>query len=68
MNKELRINKLPSEQIPNDGGWHWHELVNQANQRLSKIGKHGKRAKIKVTPKPDKPISWLTDKTCMIFL
>ena len=48
---------LISEQIPNDGGWHWDRLVNEANDRLNQIGKHGKRAKIKVTPKPGKPIS-----------
>ena len=55
MNKELQ--NLPSEQIPNDGGWHWHELIEAANDRLGKIGKHGKRAKVKVVPKPGKPIS-----------
>jgi len=55
MTKELQ--NLPSEQIPHDGGWHWHRLVNEANDRLGKIGKHGKRAKIKVIPKPGKPIS-----------
>ena len=49
--------KLISEQLPNDGGWHWSRLVNEANDRLNKIGKHGKRAKIKVIPKPGKPIS-----------
>ena len=46
-----------SEQIPNDGGYHLPRLVKEANDRLSKIGKHGKRAKIKVTAKPNKPIS-----------
>ena len=46
-----------SEQIPNDGGWHWDRLVREANEQLGKIGKHGKRAKIKVIPKPGKPIS-----------
>ena len=49
--------KLVSEQIPNDGGWHWGRLVDEANERLGKIGKHGKRAKIKVTFKPGNPIS-----------
>ena len=49
--------RLESEQIPNDGGWHWDRLVSEANDRLGKIGKHGKRAKIKVIPKPGKPIS-----------
>ncbi|MDJ0575311.1 MAG: hypothetical protein QNJ65_09135 [Xenococcaceae cyanobacterium MO_234.B1] len=48
---------LVSEQIPNDGGWHWNRLIREANDRLGKIGKHGKRAKIKVTPKPGNPIS-----------
>lgn len=55
MTKELE--NLPSEQLPNDGGYHWHRLVNETNNRLGKIGEHGKRAKIKVTPKPGKPIS-----------
>ena len=55
MNKELK--NLPSEQIPNDGGWHWNRLIQEANDRLGKIGKHGKRAKIKVIPRPGKPIS-----------
>ncbi len=32
-------------------------MIDEANERLGKIGKHGKRAKIKVTPKPGKPIS-----------
>ncbi|MDJ0577474.1 MAG: hypothetical protein QNJ65_20220 [Xenococcaceae cyanobacterium MO_234.B1] len=50
-------NLVVSEQLPNDGGWHWDRLVTEANHRLSQIGKHGKRAKIKVTPKPGKPIS-----------
>lgn len=51
------LENLASEQLPNDGGYHWHELIDEANDRLGKIGKHGKRAKIKVTPKPGKPIS-----------
>ena len=55
MSKEYK--NLPSEQLPNDGGWHWDRLVREANERLGQIGKHGKRAKIKVTPKPGKPIS-----------
>lgn len=49
--------RLPSEQIPNDGGYHLPRLVKEANARLKKIGKHGKRATIKVTAKPNKPIS-----------
>ena len=55
MTKELK--NLKSEQLPNDGGWHWYKLIKEANERLGQIGKHGKRAKIKVTPKPGKPIS-----------
>ena len=55
MNKPTK--KLVSEQIPHDRDWHWDRLVREANERLGKIGKHGKRAKIKVTPKPGKPIS-----------
>ncbi|MDJ0570482.1 MAG: hypothetical protein QNJ53_15765 [Pleurocapsa sp. MO_192.B19] len=38
--------KLVSEQRPNDGGYHTKRLVNEANDRLGQIGKHGKRAKI----------------------
>lgn len=48
---------LPSEQIPNDGGYHLPRLVKEANDRLKAIGKHGKRATIKVTAKFNKPIS-----------
>ena len=50
---------LPSEQRPNDGSWHWDELVNEANDRLGQIGEHGKRAKIKISSpiKPGKAIS-----------
>lgn len=48
---------LVSEQIPNDGGYHLPRLVKEANDRLKKIGKHGKRATIKVTAKHNKPIS-----------
>ena len=55
MIKEFK--NLQSEQLPNDGGWHWSRLIDEANERLGKIGRHGKRAKIKVTPKPGKPIS-----------
>ena len=51
------MENLPSEQIKNDGGYHWYTLVANANQRLKQIGKHGKRATIKVIPKPNKPIS-----------
>lgn len=48
---------LPSEQLPNDGGYRWHKLINKANERLGKIGRHGKRAKIKGYPKPGEAIS-----------
>ena len=48
---------LPSEQIPNDGGYHLPRLIKEANDRLKAIGKHGKRATIKVTAKFNKPIS-----------
>ena len=54
MNKEIK--NLQSEQLPNDGGYHWHELIDEANTRLRKIGKHGKRATIKKV-KPGKSMS-----------
>lgn len=54
MNKELK--NLPSEQLLNDGGYHWNKLINDTNTRLGKIGKHGKRAKIKGYPKPGQAI------------
>lgn len=50
-------NSYPSEQIPNDGGYHLPRLVKEANGRLKQIGKHGKRATIKVATKPNSPIS-----------
>ena len=40
------MNKLISEQLPNDGGYHIKRLVNEANDRLKQIGKQGKRATI----------------------
>ena len=40
------MNKLVSEQMPNDGGYHVKRLVNEANDRLKQIGKQGKRATI----------------------
>ena len=40
------MNKLISEQIPNDGGYHIKWLVDEANGRLKQIGKQGKRATI----------------------
>ena len=51
------MKRLFTEQLPNDGGWHWDRLVKEANERLNRIGKHGKRAKIKVIPRPGNPIS-----------
>ena len=51
------MKNFPSEQILNDGGYCLPQLVNAANKRLKQIGKHGKRATIKVTPKPNAPIS-----------
>lgn len=54
MSKEFK--NLPSEQIPNDGGWYWDRLIDEANERLKKIGKRGKRATIKKV-KPGKPMS-----------
>jgi integrase len=39
--------KLISEQLPSDGGFHLHKLLKDANERLGKLGKHGKRAKLK---------------------
>ncbi len=56
MNKKLE--NLPSEWIPNDGGWKWDSLVDQANARLKQIGKHGKRGTIKKNGKikPGKPL------------
>jgi hypothetical protein len=40
------MNKLSSEQLPNDGGYHVKRLVGEANGRLDQIGRRGKRAKI----------------------
>jgi integrase len=40
------MENLISEQYPNDGGWHVKRLVDEANARLSQIGRKGKRAKI----------------------
>lgn len=55
MNKSYR--SPASEQLSNDGGYHFPRLVKEANDRLSQIGKHGKRAKIKAIAKPGKPLS-----------
>ncbi|MDJ0687694.1 MAG: hypothetical protein QNJ41_04215 [Xenococcaceae cyanobacterium MO_188.B32] len=51
------MKSFPSEQIPNDGSYQLPRLIDEANERLKQIGKHGKRAIIKVAPKPNKPIS-----------
>jgi integrase len=40
------MGNLISEQYPNDGAWHRKRLVDEANARLSQIGRKGKRAKI----------------------
>ncbi len=42
------MENLISEQYPNDGGWHSKRLVDEANARLSQLGRRGKRAKIVV--------------------
>jgi len=39
--------KLQSEQLPSDGSFQLHKLLKRANERLGKLGKHGKRAKLK---------------------
>ncbi|MDJ0681068.1 MAG: hypothetical protein QNJ18_14515 [Xenococcaceae cyanobacterium MO_167.B52] len=51
-----KFKNLPSEQIPNDGGWHWDRLTNEANNRLKAIGRRGKTATIKKV-KPGKAMS-----------
>ncbi|MBE9169117.1 hypothetical protein IQ238_16865 [Pleurocapsales cyanobacterium LEGE 06147] len=38
---------LLSENLPNDGSYHIYRLLEKANERLSQLGKHGKRAKLK---------------------
>jgi hypothetical protein len=38
------MNKLLSEQLPNDGGYHVKRLLKEVNDRLKKYGKQGKRA------------------------
>ena len=40
------MNKLISEQLPNDGGYPIKRLVNEANDRLKQMGRQGKRATI----------------------
>ncbi|MEM7557278.1 MAG: hypothetical protein AAF378_24975 [Cyanobacteria bacterium P01_A01_bin.84] len=41
------MKKLISEQLPNDGGYYIKPLVDEANARLKRIGRQGKRATIK---------------------
>jgi hypothetical protein len=38
---------LKSEKLPSDGSFQMHKLLEAANERLSKLGKRGKRAKLK---------------------
>ena len=40
------MNKLVSEQLPNDGSYHVKRLIGKANARLKQIGRNGKRATI----------------------
>lgn len=40
------MNKLVSEQLPNDGSYHIDRLVKEANNRLKQTGRQGKRATI----------------------
>ena len=40
------MEKLTSEQLPNDGSFHVKRLLNEANGRLNQIGARGKRATI----------------------
>ena len=46
LRNNYRMNKLISEQLPNDGAYHIKRLVNEANVRLKQIGRQGKRATI----------------------
>jgi integrase len=39
--------KLISEALPSDGSFQLHKVLKEANERLGKLGKHGKRAKLK---------------------
>ena len=38
-----------SEQLPSDGSFQLHKILDLANERLGKLGKHGKRCKLKHT-------------------
>ncbi|MDJ0692625.1 MAG: hypothetical protein QNJ41_29610 [Xenococcaceae cyanobacterium MO_188.B32] len=40
--------KLISEQLPYDGSFQMHKILESANERLGKLGKHGKRCKLKL--------------------
>lgn len=39
--------KIISEQLPSDGSFRIHKYLDEANERLGKLGKHGKRCKLK---------------------
>ncbi|MGK7936519.1 MAG: hypothetical protein AB4206_12090 [Xenococcaceae cyanobacterium] len=41
--------RLFSEQLPSDGSFQMHKILDAANERLGKLGKHGKRCKLKLT-------------------
>ncbi|MBE9169095.1 hypothetical protein IQ238_16750 [Pleurocapsales cyanobacterium LEGE 06147] len=41
------MTKLASEGLPRDGSFQMHKILSSANKRLDKLGKHGKRAKLK---------------------
>jgi integrase len=41
------MGKLISEALPSDGSFQLHKALKEANERLAKLGKHGKRAKLK---------------------
>jgi len=43
--------KLISEALLSDGSFHLHTVLKEANERLGKLGKHGKRAKLKQSGK-----------------
>ena len=40
---------LISERLPSDGSFQMHKHLDAANERLNKLGKHGKRCKLKQT-------------------
>lgn len=43
------MTKLVSEGLPSDGSFQLAKVTQQANDRLNKLGKYGKRAKLKIT-------------------